>query len=56
MKNNFYYADVYLEKEGDLLHLDSRPSDALALAARFDAPVYVHESVFKRQRINICEA
>lgn len=56
VKNNFYYADLYLEKEGDLLHLDSRPSDALALATRFDAPVFVHNSVFKRQGIDICNA
>ena len=54
MQNNFFYATVLLEHEEKLLQLDSRPSDALALAARFKAPVYVSTKLLQQQGRDIC--
>lgn len=41
-----FYARLFLEKRGETIEIDSRPSDAIALALRFDAPLYVDEAVF----------
>jgi len=38
---------IWLDREGDLISVDSRPSDALALALRLDCPIYVEETVLK---------
>jgi bifunctional DNase/RNase len=40
-----FYARLVLEKSGKILEIDSRPSDAIALALRFAAPIYVDEKV-----------
>lgn len=44
-----YYALVRIRKEGELVEVDSRPSDALALAAQFKPPlpIYVDDSVLQ---------
>jgi len=47
LKEDTFYAVIWLEKEGELISVDSRPSDALALALRLDCPIYVDESVLK---------
>jgi len=36
-----------VERNGELISVDSRPSDALALALRLDCPIYVDDSVLK---------
>jgi bifunctional DNase/RNase len=48
IKDNTFYALIYLEKEGKIIKIDSRPSDAIALALRVDSPIYVEESVLTR--------
>lgn len=42
-----YYAVIRIRKEGELVELDSRPSDAIALAVHYDPPlpIYVNEDV-----------
>lgn len=42
-----YYAVIRIRHEGDLLEIDSRPSDAIALAAHYDPPlpIFVEEDV-----------
>jgi hypothetical protein len=45
LKDNTFYAMIYLDREGKLIAVDSRPSDAIALALRTKAPIYVEESV-----------
>jgi len=54
LKNNFYYADLFFEQEGNLLHLDSRPSDAVGIASRFQAPIYVSDSILENQGVRVC--
>lgn len=43
--NTIYYAKLYLRTNGEELEIDARPSDAIALAVRFDAPIYVADSI-----------
>ena len=47
LKDDTFYAVIWLDRDGDLISVDSRPSDALALALRLDCPIYVDESVLK---------
>jgi uncharacterized protein len=50
LKDDTFYAVIWLEKEGDLISVDSRPSDALALALRLDCPIFVDDSVLKTSK------
>ncbi|RMF94673.1 MAG: bifunctional nuclease family protein [Candidatus Schekmanbacteria bacterium] len=47
LRNNTFYAVIELQKDGTILEIDSRPSDAIALALRTNAPIYVEEFVLK---------
>lgn len=49
IKNNTYYAVIYVESGGSLLSIDSRPSDAIALALRSHVPIYTTDEVFKQK-------
>ncbi len=42
-----YYAKLYLRTESEEIEMDARPSDAIAMALRFDAPVYVADGIFE---------
>src|SRR6201987_3931219 len=50
LRDDTFYAVIWLDREGDLISVDSRPSDALALALRLDCPIYVEESVLKSSK------
>ena len=45
LRDNTFYALLHLTRGGQPLRLDSRPSDAIALALRADAPIMVREAV-----------
>ena len=47
-RDNTYFATVHLTVDGSAMTLDSRPSDAIALAIRAKAPVLVEDRVFER--------
>jgi len=47
LKDDTFYAVIWLDRDGELISVDSRPSDALALALRLDCPIYVEEAVLK---------
>lgn len=47
LRDDTFYAIIWLEKDGELISVDSRPSDALALALRLDCPIYVDDAVLK---------
>jgi bifunctional DNase/RNase len=40
-----YYAKIYLKRRGTEIMVDARPSDAIALAVRFDCPIFVAEGI-----------
>ena len=50
LKEDTFYAVIWLERNGELISVDSRPSDALALALRLDCPIYVEETVLKTSK------
>jgi len=50
LRDNTFYARIFLVREGESIEIDSRPSDALALALRFDAGIYVEEEVLEKSR------
>lgn len=49
VKNSTYYATVYLENNGVERTVDARPSDAISLALRTNAPLYITEDVLARR-------
>ncbi|KAA3599180.1 MAG: bifunctional nuclease family protein [Candidatus Scalindua sp. AMX11] len=45
LKNNTFYAKIIVNKNGSNLEIDSRPSDAIALAMQNSTPIYVSQTV-----------
>src|SRR5215467_5679416 len=43
VENNTYYGELHLESQGKITRVDSRPSDAIAIALRLDAPIFAAE-------------
>lgn len=50
LKDDTFYALIWLERDGELISVDSRPSDALALALRLDCPIFVEDAVLKSSK------
>lgn len=50
LKENTFYALIHLDQEGKALTVDSRPSDAIALALRAGAPIFVEDEVISRAK------
>ncbi len=51
LREETYYAIIWLEQEGEVISIDSRPSDALALALRLDCPIFVEDQVLKTSKV-----
>ena len=51
LRDETFYALIWLEQDGQSISIDSRPSDALALALRLDCPIYVEENVLKSSKV-----
>jgi bifunctional DNase/RNase len=50
LKDDTFFAVIWLERNGEMVSVDSRPSDALAIALRLDCPSYVVETVLKTSK------
>ncbi|MEW6375136.1 MAG: bifunctional nuclease family protein [Thermodesulfobacteriota bacterium] len=50
LKENTYYGLIYLNRRGEEIIIDSRPSDAIAIALAVDAPIFVSEQVIEKAR------
>jgi bifunctional DNase/RNase len=50
-RDNIYFATIFLQKEGTLVEIDARPSDALIMALKFNAPVYVSRNLFEKMSL-----
>jgi len=50
LKDNTYYATIYMIADGRNYEIDSRPSDAIAIALRTQAKIFMEESVIERSR------
>jgi bifunctional DNase/RNase len=51
LKDDTFYALIWMERDGQTMSMDSRPSDALALALRLDCPIFVDDEVLKHSKI-----
>lgn len=48
LRDNTFYALIHLSRNGEALEVDARPSDAIALALRTEAPIFVAEPVLEK--------
>ena len=51
LRDNTFFARIHFVSEGRNFDMDARPSDAIALALRFNAPIYVDETVIQHSKI-----
>ncbi len=51
LRDETFYAVIWMEREGRIISIDSRPSDALALALRVDCPIFVEDGVLKNSKL-----
>ncbi len=50
LRDDTFFAVIWLERDGHIISVDSRPSDALALALRLDCPIFVNDNVLKSSK------
>ena len=50
LRDDTFYAVIWMERQGRVVSIDSRPSDALALALRVDCPIFVDDEVLKNAK------
>ena len=51
LRENTFYAQITVQRDGSELEIDSRPSDAIALAIRAEAPIYAADDVIEESAI-----
>lgn len=56
LENDIFFGSVFIERDGKMLKIDSRPSDAIALALGSAAPIYVAEDVVEKASVSRDEA
>jgi len=52
LREDTFYALIWMERDGETISMDSRPSDALALALRLDCPIFVEDQVLKSSKMS----
>ena len=52
LREDTFYAVIWVERDGRIISIDSRPSDALALALRVDCPIFVEDEVLKSSKLS----
>ena len=55
LSHDIYYARIVLERSGESFEIDSRPSDAIAVAVRARCPIFVDDSVMERAGVSISD-
>jgi len=51
LRDDTFFAVIWLERDGHIISVDSRPSDALAVALRLDCPIFVDDEVLKTSKV-----
>lgn len=51
LKDSTYYAELHILQGNNIIVIDSRPSDAINLALRFEAPIFVEEEVLEKSKV-----
>jgi bifunctional DNase/RNase len=52
LKDDTFFALIWIEHNGEMISIDARPSDALAVALRLDCPIYVDDAVLKSSKVS----
>lgn len=52
LRDDTFFALIWVERDGQMMSIDSRPSDALALALRVDCPIFVEDQVLKSSKVS----
>ena len=55
LAHDIYYAKIVMERTGEVFEIDSRPSDAIAVAVRAQCPIFVDDGVMERAAVSIAE-
>jgi bifunctional DNase/RNase len=53
LRDDTFFAVLWVRHDGELMTVDARPSDAIALALRSDCPIYVSEQVLQSAKLNM---
>src|SRR5688500_11686075 len=56
VEKNTYYAELIIHRNGDVISVDARPSDSIAVALRVDAKIFAQDELLERASIQIAEA
>lgn len=51
--DNTYHAELIIQQDGNMVSIDARPSDSIAIALRAKAPIYAHEDLLEQAGIEI---
>jgi uncharacterized protein len=51
LRDDTFFAVIWMERDGHVISIDSRPSDALAIAMRLDCPIFVDDEVLKSSKL-----
>ena len=51
LRDNTFYASITIQQDGSEIEIDSRPSDAIALAVRAEAPIFAEDRVIEESAI-----
>jgi len=55
VKENTYYAELHIHRDGDWVQVDARPSDSIAIALRLKAPIFTHPDLLDTAPVNTIE-
>jgi len=55
LRENTYFARIYIQREDEIIEIDARPSDSLAIAALSKCPIYIDEKVIAQNQVSIEE-
>lgn len=55
VESNTYYAELHIVRDGQLVTIDSRPSDAIAIALRLDAPIFAADDLLSDITLEVSE-
>jgi hypothetical protein len=50
LKDNTFFAKIYIQRDKEIIVVDARPSDSIALALRTKSPIFVSEEVFESHK------
>jgi hypothetical protein len=53
LEENTFFATLTIERDGEVIEVDARPSDSIALALRMEAPIFVHETVLRDANVSV---